>query len=499
LSLKSFIAKKFENSEDLSVSELFEAFPEASESDVMGAISAVRDVTAKMMGESQVATEQVDKKDEINSTNEVVEENIPDETEKARVIMGEEDIKNLVVSTVDAKAADLESVVRAAVKSEVESLAVNASHVTEDRKSMTNSDLLNAPRVMSRILVNETYHQPFHEMLKCGYAAAQGDYTAKSRAIELSNSFASEYADETAKSLTSDATTGSYTVPVGLYTDIFRDVCYLTPLYSEATSLTVDNLSLKIPLGARQSFSKISSQATTISTSEPSFSQATLSLNSVGSLSYLSNELLDDSTANLLAFLQTSASDALIANLSFNLICGKSSSDVVNGVVFQSGLTGIDAGVAYGSEPTMELLQKLLYGTLAQYRRGGHWEMNSAMWLKILALRTDANLNLVALDPTAKSDGMLLGYPVFLNDFIPDTFAADKSANTGGATSIIAFVGPRGFALGDKGRGLQIDFSNQFAFGSNQTVMRALYRYDIAALSSGAAKYAYNLNPGSLS
>ena len=204
------------------------------------------------------------------------------------------------------------------------------------------------------------------------------------------------------------------------------------------------------------------SEAGSITESEPTLKLIRLVAHKLAAYSLASMEVTEDSIGAIAAWLSTSFARAMASQENYQFFRG-------DGVgkprgIYESGAV-IDGTRSAASAVALADLGQMMSDFLPESWRTGAWFANPDVFKKLIQLADDPLSWL-----TSVRDGLppqLLGMPLYLSGALP-------ALNTAGD---IALVDPDWYAIGDRG-GISVAFSEHFKFQNDQGAYRATKRVD---------------------
>lgn len=280
--------------------------------------------------------------------------------------------------------------------------------------------------------------------------------------------------------LTSDAASGSYTVPVSFYGDVFKIVEEQSVLWSLAQHLPMKSRTLTIPVrNAITNMGWITAQGSAaIGEQSPTFNSKTLTAYTLAGYVPLNESLLEDNDVLLGQYLiQCFGEDfgTEIDNAIFNALTVPFSGIFVDGnvsvVTLGEGKTSLDS-------ITADDLASIIAATPLKYRRGGQWFMPPEAFDVFRRLKNAMGdyilTNPISADPTG-----LFGYRVNQCDEITGTPAA--------GAKVIAFFNPKNVIIGDRvSLAVEIFNKTSYAVTSEELFVRGRARLGFCLPVPGA-------------
>ena len=279
--------------------------------------------------------------------------------------------------------------------------------------------------------------------------------------------------------------TGSPTsvVPTDFYDRLIAHLIEVSGVMQAGPTLlnTAGGESLQIPKTTAHSTAALTGQGVSLPTSDPTFSQTTLSSYKYGILLQVGRELIDDSGVDLVGYLAMEAGRAVGNAFGVDLVLGNGSSKP-SGLIFATsaspGVTGATTGL--NGAATYSNLVDLEYSVIAPYRqsRSCYWmaaDKTIGGFRKILDSQSRP-----IWEPSAVlgSPDLLLGKPIVADPNMPAVATSAFSVAFGDfAQFFVRLVG-----------GVRFERSDDFAFGSDLITFRCLLRGDGALVDTNGIK-----------
>lgn len=280
-----------------------------------------------------------------------------------------------------------------------------------------------------------------------------------------------------------DVTTGSTgsPVPTSFYDQVMMLARAVGPMLDVATVLnTAGGEDLQIPSLSAYSTGTITSEASTIGESDPTFNSfITLGAYKYSFLTQVSTELLEDSGVDILGLISANVGNALGFAVNTALTTGDGSSKP-KGVVAAAG-SGVTGGTGVSGAFTFDNLVDLVYSTDAAARMlPGFSIMASGNAIAAMRKIQDGAGNYVFQPSLAESTpDRVLGYRLIENPAMASVATAAKSVIAGHLPSyMVRQVG-----------GIRLDRSDDYAFADGLVTFRATFRVDGDLPQSSHIKY----------
>lgn len=273
-------------------------------------------------------------------------------------------------------------------------------------------------------------------------------------------------------------------VPTSFYDQVIAQARLVGPMLETSTVLhTAGGENLQIPSQAGWSTAAITSEAGSISESDPTFNSfITLSAYKYSFLVQLSRELIEDSGVDILGFLATQTGNAIGYAVNAALTTGTGSSQP-NGIVTAaaSATTGTTAGPTFSADDLITLAYSI--DGAARRMPGVGWMMNTNSLGVVRKLKDNAGFYVFS-PALADGNDRVLNYPVYENPAMASNASATKSVIFGHLPSY--FVRMAG--------GLRLDRSDDYAFNADLVTFRATMRVDGNLPQTSHVKFYKNAN-----
>jgi HK97 family phage major capsid protein len=279
------------------------------------------------------------------------------------------------------------------------------------------------------------------------------------------------------------AITGSSTgapVPTSFYNEIVKVARLVNPLLEYATVInTTGGENLQIPSQATFSTATIVGQGVSIGTSEPTFNAfTTLGAYKFSSLAQLSTELIADSGVDIIGFLAEQFGNALGFKIADEIVNG-------TGTVEPTGFlpvagTGVTGSTGVSGAFTADNVIDLIYSLDGSLRNRPTFAMlaNSTSIAALRKLKDTAGNYVFQVGDSKDRRDLVLGVPVIETPAMPNPGTGVNSLAVGDLKSI--YIRNAG--------GLQVDRSDDFAFGNSLATWRATWRLDSALVQTANIK-----------
>jgi HK97 family phage major capsid protein len=279
------------------------------------------------------------------------------------------------------------------------------------------------------------------------------------------------------------AITGSSTgapVPTSFYEQIVKVARLVNPLLEYATVInTASGENLQIPSQATFSTATIVGQGVSIGTSEPSFNAfTTLGAYKFSALAQLSKELIADAGVDIVGFLAEQFGNAFGYAIADKIVNGTGTVEPTGFLaVAGTGVTG-STGVSGGFSGDQVI--DLIYSLDGSLRNRPTFAMlaNATSIAALRKLKDTAGNYLFQVGDSKDRRDLVLGVPVIETPAMPSAGTGVNSLAVGDLKSL--YIRNAG--------GLQIDRSDDYAFGNDLATWRATWRIDSALVQKSDIK-----------
>ena len=279
------------------------------------------------------------------------------------------------------------------------------------------------------------------------------------------------------------AITGSSTgapVPTSFYNEIVKVARLVNPLLEYATVInTTGGENLQIPSQATFSTATIVGQGVSIGTSEPTFNAfTTLGAYKFSALAQLSRELILDSGVDIIGFLAEQFGNALGFKIADEIVNGTGTVEPT-GFLAVAG-TGVTGSTGVSGAFTADNVIDLIYSLDGSLHNRPTFAMlaNSTSIAALRKLKDTAGNYVFQVGDSKDRRDLVLGVPVIETPAMPNPGTGVNSLAVGDLKSI--YIRNAG--------GLQVDRSDDFAFGNDLATWRATWRLDSALVQTANIK-----------
>ena len=269
-------------------------------------------------------------------------------------------------------------------------------------------------------------------------------------------------------------------VPTSFYSEIVKVARLVNPLLEYATVInTTGGENLQIPSQAGFSTATIVGQGVSIGTSEPTFNAfTTLGAYKFSALAQLSRELIADAGVDIIGFLAEQFGNALGFKIADEIVNG-------TGTVEPTGFlpvagTGVTGGTGVAGAFTADNVIDLIYSLDGSLRQRPSFALlaNATSIAALRKLKDTAGNYVFSVGDSKDRRDLVLGVPVIETPAMPSPGTAVNSLAVGDLKSI--YIRNAG--------GLQVDRSDDFAFGNDLATWRATWRLDSALVQTANIK-----------
>lgn len=277
--------------------------------------------------------------------------------------------------------------------------------------------------------------------------------------------------------------TGSSTgapVPTSFYNEIVKVARLVNPLLDYATVInTASGENLQIPSQAGFSTATIVGQGVSIGTSEPTFNAfTTLGAYKFSALAQLSRELILDAGVDIIGFLAEQFGNAFAFGIGDKIVNGTGTVEP-QGFLTQAG-TGVTGSTGVAGAFTADNVIDLIYSLDGSLRKLPSFALlaNSTSIAALRKLKDNQGRYLFEISDRADRADLVLGVPVIETPALPNPATNARSLVAGDLKSL--YIRNAG--------GLQVDRSDDFAFGNDLSTWRATWRLDSALVQKANLK-----------
>jgi HK97 family phage major capsid protein len=277
--------------------------------------------------------------------------------------------------------------------------------------------------------------------------------------------------------------TGSSTgapVPTSFYNQIVAVARLVNPLLDYATVInTASGENLQIPSQAGFSTATIVGQGVRIGTSEPTFNTfTTLGAYKFSALAQLSRELVLDSGVDSVGFLAGQFGNAFGYAIADKVVNGTGTVEPT-GFLTQAG-TGVTGSTGVSGAFTGDNVIDLIYSLDGAVRQSPSFALlaNSTSIAALRKLKDTAGNYIFQVGDSKDRRDLVLGVPVIETPALPSPGTGVRSLVAGDLKSL--FIRNAG--------GLQVDRSDDYAFGNDLATWRSTWRIDSALIQKGNLK-----------
>lgn len=289
-----------------------------------------------------------------------------------------------------------------------------------------------------------------------------------------------EYRDLEARAVTGSANPFVPVEQANVFFDRLRAASVV--LAAGPTVLTTDSIELNVP--------KISASVTVgtyaenaqITATDPTFDAVTLHPRKVAALCLASNESLSDSTPGLRDVIAGDLVRSTAGELDRQMLAGNGTPPNMTGLRNTAGATVQWLG-ANGAVPTLDdfaAAVEALEGADAAMSTAA-WFASPRTWATIREAKDGQSRYQMSPDPSRDGPRRLFGAPVYLSNHIPN----DETRGTSNDCSTVLLADMTQVVVARR-QDVELAYSNEYRFDYDQTAIRVVARYDIAAVNPEA-------------
>jgi HK97 family phage major capsid protein len=280
------------------------------------------------------------------------------------------------------------------------------------------------------------------------------------------------------------AITGSSTgapVPTSFYNEIVKVARLVNPLLDYATVInTSSGENLQIPSQSAFSTATIVGQGSSIGTSEPTFNAfTTLNAYKFSALAQLSRELVLDAGVDIVGFLADQFGNAFGYAIGDKLVNGTGTVEPTG--LLNSASSAVLGGTGVSGAFTADNIVDLVYSLDGSLRAKPSFAIlaNKTSIAAMRKLKDSYGQYLFNIGLGQDARDLVLGVPVIETPAMPSTGTGVKSVLAGDLKAL--YIRNAG--------GLQVDRSDDYAFGNDLATWRATWRLDGALVQTANIKY----------
>ena len=269
-------------------------------------------------------------------------------------------------------------------------------------------------------------------------------------------------------------------VPTGFYNEIVKVARLVNPLLDYATVInTASGENLQIPSQSGFSTATIVGSGSSIGTSEPSFNTfSTLQSFKFSALAQLSRELILDAGVDIVGFLAEQFGNAFGYAIGDKIVNGTGTVENT-GFLAQAG-TGVTGSTGVAGAFTADNVIDLIYSLDGSLRNRPSFAMlaNSTSIAALRKLKDTAGNYVFQVGDSKDRRDLVLGVPVIETPAMPSPATGANSLAVGDLKSL--YIRNAG--------GLQVDRSDDYAFGNDLATWRATWRLDSKLIQTANIK-----------
>ena len=231
---------------------------------------------------------------------------------------------------------------------------------------------------------------------------------------------------------------------------------------------TTSGEQIQVPKTTAHSTAALTAEAAAIAASDPAFGQITLNAYKYATLIQVSNELVTDTSVDLMGYLAMQAGRALGNAFGTHAITGTGTAQPT-GVVTAATL-GVTGGAGVVGAFTGDNLIDLFFSVIAPYRNSPScgWLLKDSSLATARKIKDTTGQYLWQPGLIGSTPDTLLGKPVNTDPFVAATALSAKSVVFGDFSQYFVRMA----------QGLRFERSDEFAFSSDLVTFRAILRAD---------------------
>jgi HK97 family phage major capsid protein len=270
-------------------------------------------------------------------------------------------------------------------------------------------------------------------------------------------------------------------VPTSFYNEIVKVARLVNPLLDYATVInTASGETLQIPNQSAFSTATIVGQGSSIGTSEPTFNAfTTLNAYKFSALAQLSRELVLDAGVDIVGFLADQFGNAFGYAIGDKLVNGTGTVEPTG--LLNSASSAVLGGTGVSGAFTADNIVDLVYSLDGSLRAKPSFAIlaNKTSIAAMRKLKDSYGQYLFNIGTSLEARDLVLGVPVIETPAMPNPGTGVKSVLAGDLKAL--YIRNAG--------GLQVDRSDDYAFGNDLATWRATWRIDGALVQTANIKY----------
>ena len=289
--------------------------------------------------------------------------------------------------------------------------------------------------------------------------------------------------------LYSDATTGSYLVPVEYSGEVSRIAKQTSQMMGRVREIPMRGITKYVPYASDTATCDwLTAQSSSKGEVNPTFARTTLTSQTMGIYSSVVDEFDEDSLVNIAAYFRDIFGEAW--GYEFDYQCTSASADPFTGMLNgAANVLTLGAGqTAFGDIGFDDFSDAIGELTTENARLGAVWIMHCTV-KDIVRKIKDANGNYIYQKPEGGEPGNIWGYPVVTCD------AMTAATSTAAGTKFIVFGNPKYFLWGNRIGATFKVFDNTYARATDDQILfqfraRAAFAIDMAGAATVAIRTA---------
>jgi len=268
------------------------------------------------------------------------------------------------------------------------------------------------------------------------------------------------------------AANGGYLVPEIIAADILRIVNDSGVVVSRARHIPMSSDDMKIPNEATGVGVSWISEAGTLTGSESTFGQNTLTAKKLIGRATMSREVVDDSVVAIIPYIQEVFAEKFGRELDYEALEGTGGN--FTGVVTETGINSEETIASNGTTVRYEHLAATVFaGGEESTRMGSAFFMSPKIFATVVGLVDTSGQPIFQYANVPGSYAKtILGFPVFATNVL----STDITRGTTGSTGNIYFGDPRKLIFGDRS-GLRFEVTDQVGWANDQIDARMIGRW----------------------
>ena len=282
------------------------------------------------------------------------------------------------------------------------------------------------------------------------------------------------------KALAEGSGSGSYIVPEEWRPQVWdRLAAQSVGLVSGFTVIETVRDTLHVPRNTSDATADFFAEAATITATDPGLNEVIATPRKLAARTVFSNELRDDSTPEVIAFLAENLTRSLALRLDKAFFLGTGTAPEIRGLKNVSGIQEHSMGTNGGALTTLDPFAEAFGLLEAENATATAIVMTPRDWKAVLKLKETSTSNKPLVQeeaggPTAKPRRSIYGVPVYLSSQLPVDEVQGSASNASSA-----YVYQANQVVAVRRADVRVEVDSSRLFDSDQSEMRAICRWDV--------------------